>query len=593
MNSKMPGLDQTDEQAETPSAAAPQPQAETETDAVAATDAQTEPETLAVEADATDESPESEASAATEATDDAALSDAPAASAEAEPEPAPDEAEAAPAAEAAAPDDAPAASAEAESAPDDAPAASADAESAPDDAPVEAAAPAEPAAPEGPRLKRGEVADGVIVATSPTQVTVEVNGLQGVIPGHELEKMSKSMLEELKEGEKITVFVVNPRGHDGNAVLSVNRAMEELDWRRAEEYRQSQDVLESRVAGYNKGGLIVRFGRVRGFVPQSQMSAERRRTLAGETPEERWGKMVNEPIAVKVMEVDRARNRLILSERSASRESREKRKENLISQLTKGEVRTGRVVSLEDFGAFVDIGGAEGLVHLTELSWKHVTHPREMLQVGQEVRVEVISIDRDAKRIGLSIKSQEQDPWDMVAINYNVGQLVLGLVTKLTKFGAFARLVEVPEIEGLIHISELSDKRVIHPREVVQEGDRLTLRVVKMDIANRRLGLSLKKVNSPEYLDQDWMSPLLDPGAAPVTEEDAPTAAYSEPVVVDDEAPAAIETPAPVDEDVPPPAVDDETPAAASEPVTVDDEAPAAADTDDAAEASAETEEDD
>jgi small subunit ribosomal protein S1 len=472
MNSKMPGLDQTDEQAETPSTAVPQPQAETETDAEAATAAQTTPETPAVEADATAESPESEASAATVDTDAA-----PSESAEAVPA-----AEATPA--------------------------------------------SEPVAPEGPRLKRGEVVEGVIAATSPTQVTVEVNGLQGVIPGHELEKMSKSMLEDLKEGAPITVFVVNPRGHDGNAVLSVNRAMEELDWRRAEEYRQSQDVLESRVAGYNKGGLIVRFGRVRGFVPQSQMSAERRRTLSGETPEDRWGKMVNEPIAVKVMEVDRARNRLILSERSASRESREKRKENLISQLTKGEVRTGRVVSLEDFGAFVDIGGAEGLVHLTELSWKHVTHPREMLQVGQEVRVEVISIDRDAKRIGLSIKSQEQDPWDMVAINYNVGQLVLGQVTKLTKFGAFARLVEVPEIEGLIHISELSEKRVTHPREVVQEGDRLTLRVVKMDIANRRLGLSLKKVNSPEYLDQDWMSPV---SAPPEAEESAPVADDSAP----------------------------------------------------------------
>ena len=521
MNSKMPGLDHTDEQAETPSADVPQPQAETETDAAAAS-AQTEPETPAVEADATAESPESEASAATEDT-------------------------------VATPGEAPAASAEPTPAEDETPAVESEAVASPE--PVAPAASAEPAVPEGPRLKRGEVADGIIVATSPTQVTVEVNGLQGVIPGHELEKMSKSMLEDLKEGAPITVFVVNPRGHDGNAVLSVNRAMEELDWRRAEEYRQSQDVLESRVAGYNKGGLIVRFGRVRGFVPQSQMSAERRRTLSGETPEERWGKMVNEAIAVKVMEVDRARNRLILSERSASRESREKRKENLISQLTKGEVRTGRVVSLEDFGAFVDIGGAEGLVHLTELSWKHVTHPREMLQVGQEVRVEVISIDRDAKRIGLSIKSQEQDPWDMVAINYNVGQLVLGLVTKLTKFGAFARLVDVPEIEGLIHISELSDKRVTHPREVVQEGDRLTLRVVKMDIANRRLGLSLKKVNSPEYLDQDWMSPVLD-SATEVAEEDAPAAAYNEPAPVEDVAPVAVDEAPAADYEDAPPAVD-------------------------------------
>jgi len=157
------------------------------------------------------------------------------------------------------------------------------------------------------------------------------------------------------------------------------------------------------------------------------------------------------------------------------------------------------VVSLEDFGAFIDIGGAEGLVHLTEMSWQHITHPREVLQVGQPVRVEVISIDPENKRIGLSMKRQEADPWDTIAINYAVGQLVQGMVTKLTKFGAFAQLVDVPEIEGLIHISELSDKRVTHPREVVNEGDKLTLRVVKIDIKNRRLGLSLLSPSSSSH----------------------------------------------------------------------------------------------
>lgn len=354
-------------------------------------------------------------------------------------------------------------------------------------------------------IKRGDVIQGTITATTPTSVTVDIgNGLTGIVPTHELERMNRRMLESLKPGESLTVLVVNPHDHNGNIILSVNRALEEMDWQRAEEYRQNQEVLESRVAGYNKGGLIVRFGRLRGFVPQSQMSAERRRAVGGETPEDRWGQMVNEPILIKVMEVDRSRNRLILSERSAARESREKRKENLISQLTVGEVRMGRVVSLEDFGAFIDIGGAEGLVHLTEMSWQHINHPREMLKVGQEVKVEVISVDPEAKRIGLSIKRQAPDPWDTVATSYAVGQLVQATVTKLTKFGAFAQLVDLPEIEGLIHISELSDKRVTHPREVVEEGDKLTLRIVKMDIKNRRLGLSLKRVNSAEYLDLDW-----------------------------------------------------------------------------------------
>jgi small subunit ribosomal protein S1 len=384
----------------------------------------------------------------------------------------------------------------------------------PVDAPVSVSVPAEEAAASAAApvasasasgLKKGDLVEGTILATTPTLITVDVGAPnEGVIPGHELERMNRQTLESLKPGEKIHAYVVNPHDHNGNVLLSVNRALEEIDWQKAEEYRQSQEVYESRIAGYNKGGLIVRFGRLRGFVPQSQMSMERRRSLTGDTPEDRWGAMVNEPVVVKVMEVDRARNRLILSERFASRQSREKRKETLIKDLEVGEVREGRVVSLEDFGAFVDVGGAEGLVHLTELSWQHVTHPREVLQVGQTVKVEVISIDPENKRIGLSMKRQEADPWDTIAINYEVGQLVQGMVTKLTKFGAFAQLVDVPEIEGLIHISELSDKRVTHPREVVNEGDKLTLRVVKIDIKNRRLGLSLKKVNSAEYLDQDW-----------------------------------------------------------------------------------------
>lgn len=362
-----------------------------------------------------------------------------------------------------------------------------------------------PAAAGKSGLRRGDVIEGTITSTSPTAILVDLgNDRVGKIPTNELERLNRRTLEEMQVGQPLTVFVVNEHDHNGDIVLSVNRAAEEIDWQRAEQYRQSQELYETRVAGYNKGGLIVRFGRLRGFVPQSQMSADRRRAISGDTPEARWGAMVNEPILVKVMEVDRARNRLILSERTAARETREKRKENLISQLTVGEIRTGRVVSLEDFGAFVDIGGAEGLVHLTEISWKHVTHPKDVLKVGQEVRVEVISIDRDNKRIGLSMKRQEPDPWDLVATTYVIGQLVKGTITKLTKFGAFAKLTDLPEIEGLIHISELSDKRVNHPREVVNEDEELTLRVVKMDVKNRRLGLSLKRVNSAEYLDLDW-----------------------------------------------------------------------------------------
>lgn len=373
-----------------------------------------------------------------------------------------------------------------------------------DSAPAAEEAHAAPAvSPSG--LKRGDVVESTIVSTSPVQIVVEIKeGVQGIITSHEIEKMSRQNLEALKVGETVTVYVINPHDKDGKVIVSINRALEELDWKQAEAYRQSQEPFETRIAGYNKGGLIARFGRLRGFIPQSQLSGDRRRPGENETPEEHYSKMINEAITIKVMEVDRQRNRLILSERMASRESREKRKEALVNQLTVGEVRTGRVVSLEDFGAFVDIGGAEGLVHLTEISWQHVTHPREALKPGEEVKVEVISIDKEHKRIGLSMKRQRPDPWDTIAVSYEVGQLVQGIVTKLTKFGAFVQLVDMPEIEGLIHISELSERRVNTPREVVNEGDKLTLRVVKIDIKERRLGLSLKRVNSAEYLDRDW-----------------------------------------------------------------------------------------
>jgi small subunit ribosomal protein S1 len=167
-----------------------------------------------------------------------------------------------------------------------------------------------------------------------------------------------------------------------------------------------------------------------------------------------------------------------------------------------------------DFGAFVDVGGADGLVHLTEMSWQHITHPRELLKVGQEVDVEVISIDPERKRIGLSMKRVAEDPWVAIARNYSVGQLVQGTITKLTKFGAFARLVDAPEIEGLIHISELSDRRVAHPKEVVNEGEVLTLRVVKIDQEERRMGLSIKRVDSPEYLESDYRRAVNRPAPA-------------------------------------------------------------------------------
>ena len=401
-------------------------------------------------------------------------------------------------------------------------------ESAGDPDPPAASEPEPKPAEEPAKFHRGQICVGRISSTSPTAVNIDLgDGDTGVVPGRELELMTRKMLESLSVGAEVDVFVVNPRNHRGEIVLSINHALEEKDWRNAEEFAKSRKVHEALIGGYNKGGLIVRFGRLRGFVPQSQLSESRVRGATGETPEERYGPMVNQPIGVKVMEVDRSRNRLILSERAALREVRRRRKKALIDELTVGEVRRGKVVSLESFGAFVDIGGAEGLVHVTELAWGHVTSPRQVVQVGEELDVEVISVDAKARRIGLSRRRTLRDPWDDVATSLRRGQLVRGRVTKLTKFGAFARLIDNDAVEGLIHISELSNERVTHPREVVNRGDELALRIVKIDIKERRLGLSLKSVKSTEYLDLDWEMAIQDSASLP--EPAAPSKPPSKP----------------------------------------------------------------
>jgi len=359
--------------------------------------------------------------------------------------------------------------------------------------------------------RRGEVRTGTIARIADSDILVDIGAKsEGVIPGRELEQLSAAERAELTVGQKITVYVLQSGERDGNILLSLVRAEEEQDWLEAERLQQTQEIYEGVIAGYNKGGLIVKLGRLRGFIPASQVSLSRRRRAEGETPDKRWAKMVGEPIVARVVEVDRRRNRLILSERAAAREAREALKQRLIQELKPGEIRTGHVISLADFGAFVDIGGADGLVHLSEISWKRLSHPSEMLKVGQKVQVKVLGVDPERKRISLSMRELEQDPWQAIASKFGEGQLVEGTITKLTKFGAFASLggEEGYEVEGLIHISELSDRRIEHPREVVKEGDRLRMRVIKVEPERRRIGLSLKRVASAEYAEVDWRAAM-------------------------------------------------------------------------------------
>ena len=362
------------------------------------------------------------------------------------------------------------------------------------------------------RLKQGDIVDGEIVSVTPTEVLVNIGGKsEGVVPSKELERLGREGLEQYQVGEIIPVYVVRPEDREGNVILSIRRAEEEGDWRRAQTLYEAGEGLETQVAGFNKGGLIVRLGRLRGFVPASQLSREHQGSDQ-QQPEERWARLVGAAIDVKVIELNRKRKRLILSERAAVRRVREAQKDKLLDDLRVGEVRHGLVSSLTDFGAFIDLGGADGLVHLSELSWNRAAKPQDVLKVGQEVDVYILSVDQDKKRIALSLKRLEPEPWATVENRYHVGQLVEGTITRLASFGAFA-LIDA-EIEGLVHVSELSDSRINHPKDVVRVGDKYVMRIIRIDSGRRRMGLSLKRVADPQYAELDWRAELAAAEAA-------------------------------------------------------------------------------
>src|SRR5918912_93535 len=250
------------------------------------------------------------------------------------------------------------------------------------------------------------------------------------------------------------------------------------------------EVVTGEVVDHNKGGLIVSVDGVRGFVPLSQI-VELRRGGTEEEVEAKLRSMRGQTLYLKVIEMNRRRNRLILSERAAAQERRAQQKDRLLAELQAGEIRHGRVSSLTDFGAFVDLGGADGLIHLSELSWGQVQHPSQVLRVGQEVDVRVVGVDRENKKIALSLKQVEENPWARIDQKYHLGDTVTARITKLAQFGAFAELE--PGVEGLVHISELSDERITHPKQVVREGEDVQLRIIKIDPQRHRLGLSLRQ----------------------------------------------------------------------------------------------------
>jgi len=383
-------------------------------------------------------------------------------------------------------------------------------------------------------LVRGDVVEGIIMRSDAEGILVNIgHKAEGLVPSGEMKSIARGGAEPLKVGDEIVALVVQGETAEGAAVLSIDRAMGEKGWRVLEKALESGDLLNGTILGFNRGGCIAEVEGIQAFVPMSQLVSVSRNAFrelqqpaqpaaaasaAEETDQAEEGAVteardeaedaestaepavnpyIGREIELKVLEVNRGRNRAILSERQAMQEQREQRKSKLIEELSEGEVRRGRVTGISSFGAFVDLGGADGLVHISELSWNPVRSPDEVLRVGDEVDTYVLRVDTVNKKIALSLKRLQPEPWETIHEKFQVGDIVEATVTKLTEFGAFARVKD--SVEGLIHISELSSQMVQHPREVVKEGDDVRVKILRIEPERRRLGLRLVQAGEEGY----------------------------------------------------------------------------------------------
>jgi small subunit ribosomal protein S1 len=340
------------------------------------------------------------------------------------------------------------------------------------------------------RPQRGEVREGVIMKIESDSILVSIGSKrEGTIPMSDLRTMGEDFASTLKVGDMLQVYVQDPENREGELILSVGMVQVARDWEEALQLQTDSGIVQSTVIGCNKGGLLVQFNRIRGFVPASQVAQLHGRTAAEER-QHALQRMVGQIIPLKVIEVDRERNRLVLSERLATQEWRKAQKHRLLSELQQGDVISGRVNQLTNFGAFIDLGGADGLAHISELSWQRVNHPREVLSPGQEVQVMIIEIDAGRERIGLSLRRLQPNPWDTIEQRYTVGQEVNGPITNIAPFGAFVQVEDA--VEGLIHASELDGEGAVVSRDKLQQGQTVTAHIISLDRQRQRMGLSLR-----------------------------------------------------------------------------------------------------
>ena len=351
------------------------------------------------------------------------------------------------------------------------------------------------------RPRRGQLSRATILSVDENEVIVDLGCKRdGIVPRTDLERLDEAYRDSLQVGESVPVCILAVSSHQDELVVSLNQGLAQQDWLWAKDLLESGEIWQAEVVQANRGGVVVQFGRLRGFVPNSHLSAIGHRAR-GEQLCRAKSKLLGQTLSLVVIEVDQLRRRLVLSQRLADRYRRQK----LLTGLTEGEVRTGVVRNLVEFGAFVDLGGVDGLIHISELDWKHVNRPSEVLSVGDEVEVYVLKVDRQRERISLSRKRLLPDPWPSAAEWLHVGQVIEGAVTNVAGFGIFVDLGE--GIEGLVHTSEIPDEKA--DRASLEPGSPITVRVLRINHWRRRIALSLKDVPATMSLMNVETSPIL------------------------------------------------------------------------------------
>jgi len=340
-------------------------------------------------------------------------------------------------------------------------------------------------------VRPGDIVRGVIMRVDHEGILVSIgNKSEGVVSIRDMRSMSEEEVSSLKTGEEILTRILETESADGSTLLSVDMAKEEMGWLAIEQISSSSESVNGTITGFNRGGALVDVNGLKGFVPISHLAWTQHGYLENQ---ESMDHRIGENVRLKILEIDRLKKRAVFSEKAAVQEEKDSLKEQILQGLQEGDIRRGRVSGIRDFGAFVDLGGADGLIHISELSWEPVQSTELVLNIGDEVDVYILKVDQNSKRISLSLKRTGPEPWDTVLDRYQVNQLISGTITNITDFGAFARIEG--SVEGLIHISELSYNVISHPKELIKEGDVLTLKILKIEPERKRLALSLKQAD--------------------------------------------------------------------------------------------------